>query len=55
MNRQVVFDHRGRTKAGWEGPLEVRVTHEGKPYYINTDIHVRGSEFCFGEIVNRND
>jgi integrase len=55
MNRQVVFDHRGRTKAGCEGPLEVRVTHEGKPYYINTDIHVRGSEFCFGEIVNRND
>lgn len=55
MKRQIVFDHRGRTKAGAEGPVEVRVTHEGKPYYINTGIRVRGCEMRFGEIVNRSD
>ena len=55
MTKTIVFDHRGRTKAGKEGPLEVRITHNGKPYYINTDIKVRGCEFRHGEIVNRGD
>lgn len=55
MTKTVVFDHRGRTKAGKEGPLEVRITHNGKPYYINTDIKVRGREFKHGVIVNRGD
>ena len=55
MTKTIVFDHRGRTKAGKEGPLEVRITHKGKPYYINTDIKVRGCEFKHGEIVNRGD
>jgi integrase len=55
MKRQIVFDHRGRTKAGAEGPIEIRITHGGKPYYINSGIRVRGCEFRFGEIVNRSD
>lgn len=55
MTKAIVFDHRGRTKAGHEGPLEIRITHNGKPYYINTDIRVRGCEFRHGEIVNRGD
>lgn len=55
MTKTIVFDHRGRTKAGNEGPLEVRITHNGKPYYINTDVRVRGCEFKHGEIVNRGD
>ena len=55
MTKTIVFDHRGRTKAGAEGPLEVRITHAGKPYYINTGIKVRGAEFKHGEIVNRGD
>lgn len=55
MTNAIVFDHRGRTKAGAEGPLEIRVTHNGKAYYINTDIKVRGREFRHGEIVNRSD
>ena len=36
----IVYDHRGRTKAAQEGPVEVRITHERKPYYINTGIKV---------------
>ena len=51
----IVWDHRGRTKAGLEGPLEVRVTIDRKPYYINTGIKVRKSEFKAETIVNRPD
>ena len=51
----IVWDHRGRTKAGCEGPLEVRVTVDRKPYYINTGIKVRKNEFKAGTIVNRPD
>ena len=51
----IVWDHRGRTKAGLEGPLEVRVTVDRKPYYINTGIKVRKNEFKAGTIVNRPD
>ena len=51
----IVWDHRGRTKAGCEGPLEVRVTVDRKPYYINTGIKVRKSEFKAETIVNRPD
>jgi integrase len=55
MKTALVFDHLGRTKAGKEGLIEVRVTHQGKPYYISTDVRVRGSEFRHGEIINRGD
>ena len=42
MRIAIVYDHRGRTKAGQEGPVEVRITHERKPYYISTGIKVTG-------------
>lgn len=51
----IVFDHRGRTKAGKEGPLELRITHARKAYYINTGIKVLGREFRDGQIINRSD
>lgn len=51
----IVFDHRGRTKAGKEGPLELRITHARKPYYINTGIKVLGREFRDGQVINRSD
>lgn len=35
------FDHHKRTQKGEEGPVEVRVTVNGKPYYINTGVRVR--------------
>ena len=55
ITTSIVWDHRGRTKAGCEGPLEVRVTVDRKPYYINTGIHVRKTEWKAGTIVNRPD
>ena len=37
----LVFDHHKRTQKGEEGPIEVRVTVNGKSYYINTGVRVR--------------
>ena len=34
----LVYDHHQRTKANSEGPIEVRVTVNRKPYYINTGV-----------------
>ena len=55
ITTDIVWDHRKRTKAGSEGPLEVRVTVDRKPYYINTGIKVRKTEWKAGIIVNRPD
>lgn len=41
----IVFDHRGRTKRGCEGPLEIRVTSNRKSYYINTGVRVRARQW----------
>ena len=46
----IVFDHRGRTQKGEEGPVEVRVTINRKPYYINTGVRVRKNRFVAGTI-----
>lgn len=53
MKTTIVFDHRGRTQKGCEGPLEVRITHERKVYYVSTGVKVMKSEWKFGEVVNR--
>lgn len=37
----LVYDHHKRTPKGEEGPIEVRVTVNRKPYYINTGVRVR--------------
>ena len=37
----LVYDHHKRTPKGEEGPVEVRVTVNRKPYYINTGMRVR--------------
>jgi integrase len=55
MNTQIVFDHRNRTAAGKEGPVEVRITHNRKTYYIPTGVRVRRTEFAFQSIINRGD
>ena len=36
----LAFDHHKRTPKGEEGPVEVRVTVNRKPYYINTGVRV---------------
>ena len=55
INTSIVFDHRGRTKKGCEGPLEVRVTVDRKPYYIGTGVKVRKEEWKYDSVVNRVD
>lgn len=55
ITKHIVFDHRGRTKAGQEGPVELRITHDRRPYYINTGIKVRGRELRDERIVGRKD
>ena len=47
----IVFDHRGRTKKNAEGPLEVRVTIDRHPYYINTGVRVREKQWAFDKVV----
>ena len=37
----LVYDHHKRTPKGEEGPVEVRVTVNRKPYYISTGVRVR--------------
>lgn len=37
----LVYDHHKRTPNGEEGPVEVRMTVNRKPYYINTGVRVR--------------
>jgi integrase len=37
----LVFDHRGRTARNEEGPIEVRVMVNRKPYYINSGVRAR--------------
>ena len=37
----LIYDHHKRTPKGEEGPVEVRVTVNRKPYYINTGVRVR--------------
>lgn len=51
----IVFDHRGRTKKGAEGPLEVRITYARKPYYINTGVRVKRNQWSYDRVVNRPD
>ena len=55
IKTQIMFDHRNRTTAGKEGPVEVRITHNRKTYYIPTGVRVRRSEFAFQSIINRGD
>lgn len=50
----LVFDHRGRTDDGKEGPVEVRVSIERKMYYIGTGIRVTRAQWA-GAVVNRPD
>ena len=51
----LVYDHRGRTQNGEEGPVEVRVTVNRKPYYINTGVRVCKNRFVAGTIKDTKD
>lgn len=51
----IVWDHRGRVKRGELGPLEIRITINRKPYYVNTGVRVYKNEWKFGTVVDRPD
>ena len=55
ITKKLVFDHRGRTKEKNEGPIELRVTVNSKPYYINTGVRVRSVQFNGERVVNHRD
>ena len=55
ISTNIVFDHRCRTMKGKEGPLELRVIIDRRPYYIGTGVRVRASEFRYGKVVGRDD
>lgn len=55
ITKKLVFDHRGRTKEKNEGPIELRVTTNSKPYYINTGVRVRSDQFNGERVVNHRD
>ena len=55
ITKKLVFDHRGRTKEKNEGPIELRVTVNSKPYYINTGVRVRSDQFNGERVVNHRD
>ena len=48
----IVFDHRNRTKKNDEGPIEIRVTVNRKPYYIQTGVRVRARQWAFDKVIN---
>lgn len=55
VSSAMVWDHRGRTKKGGEGPLEYRITIDRKSWYVNTGVKVCRNEWKFGAVVNRAD
>lgn len=55
VSSAIVWDHRGRTKKGSEGPLEYRITIDRKSWYINTGVKVCRNEWKFGAVINRPD
>lgn len=55
ITTSVVFDHRSRAKRGEEGPVEIRVTVDRKPYYVQTGVKILREEFAGGSVVDRAD
>lgn len=51
----LTFDHRARTMKGKPGPVEVRITKDGKSYYVNTGVRVLRDEWDGYFVINRYD
>lgn len=50
----IIFDRKRQAEGDKEGPLEVRITHARKSYYINTGMRVQQKHWA-GAVVNRPD
>ena len=55
MKITLTYDHRGRTKKGQEGPIEIRITNGEKSVFVSTGVKVMKSEFRDGEVIDRAD
>lgn len=51
----IIYNHRKRFAKDGTAPVEIRVTVDNKPYYINSGVCVRARELKFGRVVNRAD
>ena len=54
-NASIVFDHRNRAASGEPAPVEIRLTIDRKPYYVNTGIRALRKNFIGGTIIDRAD
>ena len=52
IKTSIIYNHRGRFGKDGTAPVEIRVTIDRKPYYINTGVRVRPKNFKFGRVVN---
>ena len=50
ITTQIVFDHRKRAKDNENGPLEIRITVNRKPYYISTGLKVPALLWASGKV-----
>lgn len=55
ITTKIIYNHRVRFAKDGTAPVEIRVTVDSKPYYINSGVRVRAREWKFGRIVNRAD
>ena len=57
ISTAIIYDHYGRATSYKDGPVEIRVTHARKQYYISTGVRVKKNEWrkTSGLIVNRDD
>lgn len=51
----IIYNHRGRFGKDGTAPVEIRITHNRRAYYINSGVCVRAREWKFGQIANRED
>lgn len=55
INTAIIYNHSGVFSKDGTGPVEVRITIERRPYYINTGVRVRKKEWKYNQVVNRSD
>lgn len=52
IKTSIIYNHRGRFGKDGTAPVEIRVTIDRKPYYVNTGVRVKPKNFKFGRVVN---
>lgn len=55
INTAIIYNHSGVFSKDGTAPVEVRITINRRPYYINTGVRIRKKEWKFNKVVNRLD